>query len=209
MIPTALIPLQPGDALLIVDLQRDFLPGGALGVPGGDEVVPMLNHCLALFERARLPVVLTRDWHPGDHVSFAAQGGPWPPHCVAGTPGAAFAPDLAVPDAAQVVSKATLSHAEAYSGFEGTPLADMLRSLGCRRIWIGGLATDYCVRATVLAALARGLRVSLLTDAVAGVNVQPGDADRAIEEMVAAGAQLTTTDQVTVNGPDQGQGGNG
>ncbi len=196
MNPTALIPLQPGDALLVVDLQRDFLPGGALGVPGGDEVVPVLNHCLALFERARLPVVLTRDWHPGDHVSFAAQGGPWPPHCVAGTPGAAFAADLAVPDAAQVVSKATLSHADAYSGFEGTALADSLRQRQARRLFIGGLATDYCVQATVLDALREGFEVVLLRDAVRAVDVMPGDGERALGAMQAAGALLASHSQL-------------
>lgn len=196
MNPTPLIPLQPGDALLVVDLQRDFLPGGALGVPDGDEVVPVLNRCLALFERARLPVVLTRDWHPGDHVSFAAQGGPWPPHCIADTLGAAFAADLAVPETAQVVSKAMLSHADAYSGFEGTALADGLRQRQARRLFIGGLATDYCVQATVLDALREGFEVVLLCDAVRAVDVTPGDGERALGAIRAAGAVLADHSQL-------------
>ena len=196
MNPTPSIPLQPGDALLVVDLQRDFLPGGALGVPGGDEVVPVLNHCLALFERARLPVVLTRDWHPGDHMSFAAQGGPWPPHCIADTLGAAFAADLAVPETAQVVSKAMLSHADAYSGFEGTALADGLRQRQARRLFIGGLATDYCVQATVLDALREGFEVVLLCDAVRAVDVTPGDGERALGAMRTAGAVLADHSQL-------------
>jgi len=184
----AMIRPRTGDALLVVDVQRDFLPGGALGVPGGDAVVPVLNRCLALFQRLRLPVVLTRDWHPADHVSFAARGGPWPPHCVAGSAGAELAPDLAVPETAQRVSKGTLSDADAYSGFEGTGLADRLRQRQVRRLFIGGLATDYCVRATVLDARREGFEVVLLRDAVRAVDVTPGDGDRALAAMQAEGA---------------------
>ncbi len=201
-------------ALIIVDVQNDFCPGGSLAVAGGDRVAAPLARLAARFAAAGLPVFASRDWHPPDTAHFQDAGGPWPVHCVRDTPGAELHPDLVLPPEAVILSKGVDPQADGYSAFEardeaGRDLVELLRAAGVDHLLVGGLATDYCVRATVLAALARGLRVSLLTDAVAGVNVQPGDADRAIEEMVAAGAQLTTTDQVTVNGPDQGQGGNG
>ena len=188
--------LRAGDALLVVDVQRDFLPGGALAVPDGDRVVPAINRYLGRFEREGRLVVLTRDWHPADHVSFRAQGGPWPPHCVAGTPGAGFAPGLDLPAMAQVVSKATRPDAEAYSGFEGTELAARLRQQGVKRLFIGGLATDYCVRATVLDALREGFEVWLLADAVRAVDVQPGDGERAEQAMAQAGARPIRFEQL-------------
>ena len=201
-------------ALVIVDVQNDFCPGGTLAVAGGDRVAAPLARLAARFAAAGLPVFASRDWHPPDTAHFQNADGPWPVHCVRDTPGAELHPDLVLPPEAVILSKGVDPQADGYSAFEardeaGRDLVELLRAAGVDHLLVGGLATDYCVRATVLAALARGLRVSLLTDAVAGVNVQPGDADRAIEEMVAAGAQLTTTDQVTVNGPDQGQGGNG
>ena len=201
-------------ALVIVDVQNDFCPGGTLAVADGDRVVAPLARLATRFAAAGLPVFASRDWHPPDTAHFQDAGGPWPVHCVRDTPGAELHPDLVLPPEAVILSKGVDPQADGYSAFEardeaGRDLVELLRAAGVDHLLVGGLATDYCVRATVLAALARGLRVSLLTDAVAGVNVQPGDADRAIEEMVAAGAQLTTTDQVTVNGPDQGQGGNG
>jgi nicotinamidase/pyrazinamidase len=119
--------LQTGDALLVVDVQNDFLPGGSLAVPGGDEVIPVLNHYLATFEAHGLPTFATRDWHPSDHCSFQAQGGPWPVHCVAGTQGADFAPGLQLPSSTSVISKATSSERDACSGFEGTDLDSQLR----------------------------------------------------------------------------------
>ena len=201
-------------ALVIVDVQNDFCPGGTLAVVDGDRVAAPLARLATRFAAAGLPVFASRDWHPSDTAHFQDAGGPWPAHCVRDTPGAELHPDLVLPPEAVLLSKGVDPQADGYSAFEardeaGRDLVELLRAAGVDHLLVGGLATDYCVRATVLAALARGLRVSLLTDAVAGVNVQPGDADRAIEEMVAAGAQLTTTDQVTVNGPDQGQGGNG
>ena len=201
-------------ALVIVDVQNDFCPGGTLAVAGGDRVAAPLARLAARCAAAGLPVFASRDWHPPDTAHFQNAGGPWPVHCVRDTPGAELHPDLVLPPEAVILSKGVDPQADGYSAFEardeaGRDLVELLRAAGVDHLLVGGLATDYCVRATALAALARGLRVSLLTDAVAGVNVQPGDADRAIEEMVAAGAQLTTTDQVTVNGPDQGQGGNG
>ena len=201
-------------ALVIVDVQNDFCPGGTLAVAGGDRVAAPLTRLAARFAAAGLPVFASRDWHPPDTAHFQDAGGPWPVHCVRDTPGAELHPDLVLPSEAVILSKGVDPQADGYSAFEarddaGRDLAELLAAAGVDHLLVGGLATDFCVRATVLSALSRGLGVSLLTDAVAGVNVQPDDADRAIEEMVAAGAQLTTTDQVTVIGPDQGQGGNG
>lgn len=184
----------PGDALLIVDVQRDFLPGGALAVPEGDDVIAPLNDCIALFSEKGLPIVATRDWHPPDHCSFVDQGGPWPPHCVQQTEGAAFAPALQLPEHALIISKASRSDVEAYSGFEGTELAEMLRHQGVQRIFVGGLATDYCVRATVLDALREGFAVVVLTDAIRAVDAQKED--RALNDMSEAGALPAGSDQL-------------
>ena len=188
--------LRPGDALVVVDVQRDFLPGGALGVPDGDRVVPALNLCIALFTRMRLPIVFTRDWHPPDHCSFRAQGGPWPPHCIADTDGAAFAPGLTVPAGARIVSKATTAQADAYSAFQRTDLDEWLRGHGSRRLFVGGLATDYCVLATVRDAIGEGFEVMVLRDAMRAVNVHPGDDERAERDMADAGAELVTSDRL-------------
>ena len=138
----ALVP-SLGDALLIVDVQNDFLPGGSLAVARAEEVIAPLNGYLALFARLALPVFATRDWHPVRHCSFREQGGPWPQHCVAGSPGARFAQALRLPESAIVVDKATRPDADAYSGFAGTELAERLQALGVRRLLVGGLATDY------------------------------------------------------------------
>ena len=181
-----------GDALIVVDVQQDFLPGGALGVPAGDEVIAPLNRAINMFERAGLPIFYSRDWHPANHISFKAQGGPWPRHCVAGTDGAAFAPTLRVPATAAIVSKATMAERDAYSAFQDTTLASQLRTAGVRRVFIGGLATDYCVKATVLDAKREGLDVKVLRDAIRAVEVQPGDGERALQEMQQSGAHLTT-----------------
>lgn len=183
---------QKGDALLVVDLQNDFLPGGSLAVPHGDEVLPVLEHYLELF--SALPVYATRDWHPPGHCSFREQGGPWPPHCVAGTHGAEFA--LRLPPSAVVVSKATTLEQDAYSGFEGTALDDSLSAARIRRLYVGGLATDYCVLNTVRDALKLGYRVMLLTDAIRAVDVHPGDGERAEAEMVVLGAQRLTLEDL-------------
>jgi nicotinamidase/pyrazinamidase len=199
-------------ALVIVDVQNDFCPGGSLAVAGGDRVVAPLARLATRCAAAGLPVFASRDWHPPDTAHFQAAGGPWPAHCVRDTPGAELHPDLVLPLEVVLLSKGVDPQADGYSAFEarddaGRDLADLLTAAGVDHLLVGGLATDYCVRATVLEALSRGLGVSLLTDAVAGVNVQPGDADRAVAEMVAAGAQLTTADQVALNGPERGQGG--
>ncbi len=186
------IALGPHDALVVVDVQNDFLPGGSLAVPHGDEVVEPLNRYAERFVRAGQPVFATRDWHPADHCSFQAQGGPWPPHCVQGTEGAAFAPALRLPPDTTVISKATRPDKDAYSGFEGTDLHDRLERLGIRRLFIGGLATDYCVLNTVKDARRLGYEVFLLTDAIRAVDVRPGDGRRAQDEMLALGAKPLT-----------------
>jgi nicotinamidase/pyrazinamidase len=172
-------------ALIAVDVQNDFLPGGALGVTDGDAVVaPLLRAA-----QAATFTVATRDLHPVDHSSFVEQGGPWPPHCVAGTPGARI--DPRVVDAVDlVVSKGRDAGRDAYSGFDGTVLAETLRARGVRRLLVGGLATDYCVKATVLDARREGFDVVVLEDAVRAVDVEPGDGRRALDEMRAAGAQV-------------------
>lgn len=186
------IGVRPDDALLVVDPQCDFCPGGALAVPGGDAIFPTVNRIAPRFAHA----VASRDWHPAGHASFAAQGGPWPPHCIQGTPGAEFHPDLDLAPIEKVVSKATGAGADAYSAFDGTGLAAWLRERGVRRLFVTGLATDYCVRASVLDARREGFEVVVVRDAVGAVELAPGDGERALEEMRAAGAELTTSDQV-------------
>jgi nicotinamidase/pyrazinamidase len=180
-----------GDALIIVDLQRDFLPGGALAVAQGDRVLTAINDYLALFVARRVPVFATRDWHPPDHCSFVARGGLWPPHCIAGSAGAAFGDGLDLPAQAVIVSKATTAERDAYSGFEGTDLQARLQQAHVSRLFVGGLATDYCVLRTVLDARSLGYTVVLLRDAIAAVDVRSGDGERAIDQMRAAGATLT------------------
>jgi nicotinamidase/pyrazinamidase len=177
-----------GDALIIVDVQNDFLPGGALAVPQGSEVVSTLNRYAGLFAAQGLPVFATRDWHPPDHCSFRKQGGPWPAHCVAGTQGAQFAPKLALPPDSRVVSKATTPERDAYSGFAGTELDAMLRRENVHRVFVGGLATDYCVLNTVKDARTLGYEVVLLQDAIRAVDLKSGDGRRAQEEMQRLGA---------------------
>jgi nicotinamidase/pyrazinamidase len=175
---------------VVVDVQNDFMPGGALGVRHGDRVIAPLNHTIEHFVALGLPVLATRDWHPADHCSFVARGGPWPPHCVAGTAGAAFAPALRLPARAGIVSKGTDREREAYSGFAGTDLEARLRETGTVRMVIGGLATDYCVVNSVADARALGLKVVVLTDAIAAVDATTGDGERALERMRREGAAL-------------------
>lgn len=195
------------EALVVVDVQNDFCPGGALGVPEGDQVVPVLNAYMARFAEAGLPIYVSRDWHPEVTTHFEAHGGPWPPHCVQGTPGAEFHPDLELPDDAIVVTKGEDPEEDAYSAFhastdEGESFGERLRRDGVTRLFVGGLATDYCVRASALDARTAGLDVVLLVDASRGVDVEPGDSERAIEEMRAAGVELATLETIQIKGTE-------
>ena len=178
-------------ALVVVDVQNDFCPGGALAVNRGDTIIPRINKVVRAFEGKGLPIFFTRDWHPTDHVSFRSRGGPWPPHCVMGTPGAEFHPALKRPEGSIVVSKGSLPNSEAYSGFQGTDLATRLRELGVREVVIGGLATEYCVKETALDAIKGGFEASILEDCIMGVEVHKGDSIRALQAMVKAGAKET------------------
>lgn len=189
---TATLSIARGDALLLVDVQNDFLPGGALAVPDGDDVLRPLNRYIFLFQEKHLPIFASRDWHPANHASFQGFGGRWPPHCVAGSRGAAFATGLNLPCSAVIVSKATSPIADSYSAFEGTDLEPRLRGRQVNRLFIGGLATDYCVLHTVKDALACGFGVLLLSDAVRAVNATPDDGDRALEKMARLGARAIT-----------------
>jgi nicotinamidase/pyrazinamidase len=182
-------------ALVLVDVQNDFCPGGSLAVREGDRVVPVLNREIERFRAAGRPIVATRDWHPAETTHFVTGGGLWPAHCVADQPGAAFHRDLALPPEAIVVSKGIGATEDAYSGFQaraddGRPLDAVLRDAGVEHVVIGGLATDYCVRATALDALKQGYRVTVIRDAVRGVDLEPGDSGRAIAEMQSAGAAI-------------------
>jgi nicotinamidase/pyrazinamidase len=176
------------EALVIVDFQNDFTPGGALAVPDGDVIADRVNE-LAADPRFGL-VVATRDWHPPDHGSFADQGGPWPPHCVRGTPGAELNPALDRALVAAVVDKGQDPGTDGYSGFEGTRLGELLREHAIDRVTVVGLATDYCVKNTALDALRGGFAVAVDAGAVRGVEVEPGDSERALEELRAAGVEV-------------------
>ncbi len=180
------------DALLVTDIQIDFLPGGALPVEGGDEIIPVINNYIKRFENDRAHIIASRDWHPANHMSFKAQGGPWPAHCVQETEGAKFSPELKLPNHTVVISKAADPKKEAYSAFDGTNLDNELRKLGVKRLFVAGLATDYCVVNTVLDACKLGFEVVVLTDATMGINVKPGDVDRAFGAMAKSGAVQAT-----------------
>ncbi len=191
------------DALVVVDLQNDFCPGGALGVQGGDAIVPVLNRYLDRFGDKGAPVFLTRDWHPPVTRHFQAYGGVWPPHCVQGTKGAEFHPGLAPPAGAVIVSKGMDPDQDAYSAFQaedeaGRAFRDVLAERGVRRLYVGGLATDYCVRASVLDAVGEGFEVMLLADAIGAVDLQPGDGARAMDEMRGAGVRITTLKELGI-----------
>lgn len=184
------------DALIVVDYQKDFCPGGALAVEGGDQIASILNSYIDLFRKADAPIYATRDWHPSDHVSFKERGGQWPPHCIMGSKGAEFQEDLELPGDAKIISKGTDPGREAYSGFEGTGLEDDLKQEGVARLFVGGLATDYCVKNTVLDGLRAGFEAYLLRDATSAVNLQPGDGEVAIDEMAEAGAGVVTIEDL-------------
>jgi nicotinamidase/pyrazinamidase len=181
-------------ALLIVDVQRDFCPGGALPAPAGDQIVPALNRYIADARAHGMPVYASRDWHPAITNHFKAYGGEWPPHCVQGSEGAAFHRALELPADAVVITKGDDPDRPGYSAFEGrtqggVPLLDDLRQRHIDTLYVTGIATDYCVKASVLDARRAGIDVTVLTDAVAPIDARPGDADRAMAEMIAAGAR--------------------
>jgi nicotinamidase/pyrazinamidase len=189
------------DALVVVDVQNDFCPGGSLAVPDGDHVVPVLNRYAERFAAQGAAVFASRDWHPPRTRHFAAYGGVWPPHCVQGTTGAALHPALVLPARTQVVSKGMDPDEDAYSCFQacaeqGGDFASLLAAREIQRLFVGGLATDYCVKATALDALRAGLTVVILQDAVRAVDVTPGDGARALAELAAAGAESARLDEV-------------
>ena len=176
--------------MIVVDVQNDFCPGGSLAVAHGDEVVGPLNELAKEFLDRGEPVFKTRDWHPERTKHFAAYGGAWPIHCVQGTRGAEFHADLIDDPRITIISKGTDEGVDGYSGFDGTNLAQLLRERGVSEVWVGGLATDYCVKHTVLDARREGFEVKALADAMRAVNVKPTDGASAIEEMKASGAEI-------------------
>ena len=177
-------------ALIVVDVQNDFCPGGSLPVAHGDEVIAPLNQLMKEFLDRGEPVYKTRDWHPPHTNHFAAYGGIWPFHCIQNTPGAEFHPDLLDDPRITVISKGTDDNADGYSGFDGTNLAELLREQGVGEIWVGGLATDYCVKETVVQGVRKGFKVKALADAMRAVDVNPDDGRKALEEMSAVGAEI-------------------
>ena len=180
--------LKTGDALLIVDVQNDFCPGGTLPIEGGDAVIPVLNQWIEAAEKAGIPVYASRDWHPTGHISFKNQGGQWPPHCIQDTPGADFHPDLKLPHDVIKVTKGVRFDKDQYSAFDETGLARQLRRDGIQRLIVGGLAEDVCVRATVLDARKANFGVLLLEEATRPVTREAGR--KALDEMIAAGAEV-------------------
>jgi nicotinamidase/pyrazinamidase len=187
-------------ALIVVDVQNDFCPGGSLAVADGDQVVPPLNRLMKEFLDRGEPVFKTRDWHPAKTKHFAAYGGVWPVHCVQGTAGAQFHPDLLEDPRVTVISKGTEESADGYSGFDGTNLTELLHGEGVEEVWVGGLATDYCVKHTVLDAIRDGFRVKALADAMRPVNVDPRDGELAIEQMREAGAEVVGSEKKAAGG---------
>ena len=184
-------------ALLIVDVQNDFCPGGALAVPTGDHVAAALNHYIPYFTIHKYPIFASRDWHPSQTKHFKDFGGLWPVHCVRNTPGAAFHPELKLPSGTIIISKGMDPGKDSYSDFQGfdekgKSFLKVLKGLGIEQLFIGGLATDYCVKFSCLDALKLGFKVNLLMDAIRGVNLNPTDSKAAVEEMTAAGVQKFT-----------------
>jgi nicotinamidase/pyrazinamidase len=184
-------------ALLVVDVQNDFCPGGALAVPGGDKIVPSLNKYIKFFTKHKLPIFATRDWHPVRTKHFKAFGGIWPVHCIQNTKGAQFHPKLKLPKETILLYKGIDPGEDSYSAFQaedisGMGFAKLLNILGIRELYVGGLATDYCVKSSTLDALRHGFKVKLLMDAIQGVNLGPDDSQRAIKQVVKNGAKKIT-----------------
>ena len=188
-------------ALLLVDVQNDFCPGGALPVPDGDKVVVPLNRLASCFEAAGLTVIASRDWHPEVTCHFREFGGAWPPHCVKDSSGAAFHHALRLPGATVIISKGISPDSDSYSAFDGRSedgmsLDETLSVMNIRKLYVGGLATDYCIRSSVLDALSAGYEVTVLVDAIAGVDINPGDSEKALDEMRLAGASFCTAGEI-------------
>lgn len=183
-------------ALLIIDIQNDFCPGGSLAVKDGDAVIAPANRLIETFSAASLPIIFTRDWHPANHSSFSDFGGIWPAHCVKETGGASFHPELKIPVDAIIISKADKIHQDAYSGFEGTSLHEKLKAMSINEIIVGGLATDYCVKNTVLDAVKNKYKTIVAEECIRAVNVQPGDDEKAVKEMKAAGAEFLSVSEI-------------
>ena len=185
------VKITKSDSLIIVDMQNDFMPWGVLPVPEADKIVPVLNKYIDKFSLSGNPVFFTRDWHPENHISFKGYGGVWPPHCIQETKGAEFNENLKIPkDNKFIISKGTSKDFDAYSGFQGTVLDSLLKERGTKRIFVGGVATDYCVKNTVLGGLNLGYQVFLLEDGIKAVNLKEKDGELAIEEMLNNGAIL-------------------
>ena len=176
------------DALIVVDMQKDFITG-SLAVKGAQKIIEPVNRYIELFSSAGCPLFFTRDWHPENHISFRENGGIWPKHCVQNTEGARFHEDLRIPkDNLFIISKGTDPGFDAYSGFQGTDLHQLLQERGIRRIFLCGIATDYCVKHTALGGINLGYQTFILLDAVKGVDLEPGDSERALEELYETGA---------------------
>ena len=193
--------LHKGDALSVTDVQNDFLPGGALGVPYADIIIPPLNRVVELFKKNGLLIFFSRDWHPADHHSFKDQGGPWPPHCVQNTPGAQFPPTLLIPEGSIIISKGSQKDREQYSTLgaqdsEGNTQDSIMKQRSIRRVFVAGLATNYCVLSSVKDALAGGYEVYVLIDAIRAVHINPGDTENALIEIIRGGAKFITTDML-------------
>ncbi|MFY9571378.1 MAG: bifunctional nicotinamidase/pyrazinamidase [Blastocatellia bacterium] len=187
----------PKSALILVDIQSDFCPGGALAVTEGDKIIPTVNRLIDEF----LLVISTQDWHPSNHISFKQQGGPWPPHCVQNTPGAELHPDLKTATIAHYFRKASAPEKDDYSEFEGKDdrgrsLDEVLKSHEVSKLYVVGLATDYCVLETVLDGIKYGYDVCAVIDAMRAVNVNPDDEQKALRKMASSGARLMTSDEV-------------
>jgi len=183
-------PLTQRDALIVVDCQKDFFPGGRLAVPDGDAIIPVVNHWIEAARDAGIVVVATRDWHPPDHCSFQAQGGPWPVHCVQDTPGAEFHNRISLPEDVWVQSKGDCREFDQYSGFDRTDLADRLKGRDVQRLWIAGLTQDVCVKSTAVDAAELGFETHVLLPGTRAVNLNEGDDQRANDAMRHAGAIL-------------------
>jgi|TARA_B100000315_G_scaffold260645_1_gene323679 nicotinamidase/pyrazinamidase len=186
------------EALIIVDVQNDFCPGGALAVPKGNEIITVVNRLIDKFQEAQYPIFATRDWHPSNHCSFQNQGGVWPPHCIQNTWGAEFHPVLNLPENAVIISKADTQENEAYSGFEGTELSTLIREAGITNLVVCGLATDYCVKATALDGLKNGFEVTVEEDSIRGVNVKQDDSKKAMDEMKTSGVNFVKSSFLTI-----------